>query len=762
MEDNILEVKDLKISFWTNNGTVKAVRDISFDLHRGETLAIVGESGSGKSVTSKAILGILAGNAIIEGGEILFDGKDLLKISEDDMYKIRGDKISMIFQDPLSSLDPIVKIGKQITEAMILKNKDSRKNARKEFNQKLACLGDNIVEAIGEEHKAEVSELCSTFDAFCIKANEIENSYNESANLSLEIIASVNDFLFLIERKQKVNAIQTLTGIENKLNKIVDPYFIHVYQNELSEHNVKLANIISAKKQNKEDQTLTEDEIQTLNELNAFLEKLTNQEKPNFFRIGYYMIKNPEAKLYEQNITEVNQMALEYLDNNFMKQFIEFEKKGIKNSHDKALEGKKAAVEYLTKLKEYFTKDVYDKKDTFLQIDGVEEIISKSIDKLDINKDSVAYTFPKAIKAAIKKLFINLKNNEKEERRFNRQTAKREALIAKGKTVDWKVVPMNIVSQETSVENITILIDRLINNYNYFISNASNVDFDDLGVKIIDHFKELASIVVYKITEAIAKEKAIKLMEEVGIPEPRIRYYQYPFEFSGGMRQRIVIAIALSANPDILICDEPTTALDVTIQSQILELINKLKKERNLSIIFITHDLGVVANMADRIAVMYAGKIVEYGDSKEIFYEPKHPYTWALLSSMPDLDTKEKLEAIPGTPPNMIYPPVGDAFAARNKYAMKIDFEMQPPLFKVSDTHYAATWLLHKDAPKVEMPKIIVDRIERMKQRDSEAEKAVKAEKPAKKAEEVKAESEVKEETVEVSTEEKVGANDGE
>ena len=140
-----------------------------------------------------------------------------------------------------------------------------------------------------------------------------------------------------------------------------------------------------------------------------------------------------------------------------------------------------------------------------------------------------------------------------------------------------------------------------------------------------------------------------------------------------------------------------------------------LKKERNLSVIFITHDLGVVANMADRIAVMYAGKIVEYGTSEEIFYAPAHPYTWALLSSMPDLDTKEKLEAIPGTPPNMIYPPVGDAFAIRNKYALKIDFEEQPPLFKITDTHYAATWLLHPNAPKVEMPKIIVDRIERMK-----------------------------------------------
>ena len=210
-------------------------------------------------------------------------------------------------------------------------------------------------------------------------------------------------------------------------------------------------------------------------------------------------------------------------------------------------------------------------------------------------------------------------------------------------------------------------------------------------------------------------------MGEVGISEPRKRYNQFPFQFSGGMRQRIVIAIALSANPDILICDEPTTALDVTIQSQILELINQLKRERGLSIIFITHDLGVVANMADRIAVMYAGKVVEYGKSDDIFYEPSHPYTWALLSSMPDLDTKEKLFAIAGTPPNMIIPPKGDAFAARNQHALQIDFEQEPPFFKVSDTHYAATWLLHPNAPKVNPPSIVTERIARMKRLEEES-----------------------------------------
>lgn len=211
-----------------------------------------------------------------------------------------------------------------------------------------------------------------------------------------------------------------------------------------------------------------------------------------------------------------------------------------------------------------------------------------------------------------------------------------------------------------------------------------------------------------KMPKRMAKEEAIKIMEQVGIPEPEKRYSQYPFQFSGGMRQRIVISIALANNANILICDEPTTALDVTIQGQILELLNELKEKRGLTLMFITHDLGVVANVADRIAVMYAGKVVEIGTTDDIFYNPQHPYTWALLSSIPNLATSNKLDAISGTPPNMIYPPKGDAFAARNKYALAIDFEKQPPFFKISDTHYAATWLLHPDAPKVNKPSAVL------------------------------------------------------
>ena len=229
--------------------------------------------------------------------------------------------------------------------------------------------------------------------------------------------------------------------------------------------------------------------------------------------------------------------------------------------------------------------------------------------------------------------------------------------------------------------------------------------------------KQIAEVLIKKgENKTQARAQALQLMKDVGIPEAEKRIDQYPFQFSGGMRQRIVIAIALAGDPEIMICDEPTTALDVTVQAKILELINSLKAERKLSVIFITHDLGVVAQMADRICVMYAGKIVETGTTEEIFLHPAHPYTWALLSSMPDLDTRDRLEAIPGTPPNMIHPPKGDAFAPRNPYALKIDFEEEPPIFRLSDTHYAATWLLHPKAEKVEMPESLARRIQRMKE----------------------------------------------
>lgn len=224
--------------------------------------------------------------------------------------------------------------------------------------------------------------------------------------------------------------------------------------------------------------------------------------------------------------------------------------------------------------------------------------------------------------------------------------------------------------------------------------------------------KQITEVIIKheKVSKEEANKRAEELLELVGIPNAKERMKQYPHQFSGGQRQRIVIAIALACHPDVLIADEPTTALDVTIQAQILELLKELQQQFQMAIIFITHDLGVVANVADRVAVMYAGKVVEVGTADEVFYNPQHPYTWGLLRSIPTLHTGDTLYAIPGSPPDLLDPPVGDAFALRSDVALEIDRVKEPPMFEVSPTHFAATWLLDPRAPKVPVPEEIVRR----------------------------------------------------
>ena len=254
--------------------------------------------------------------------------------------------------------------------------------------------------------------------------------------------------------------------------------------------------------------------------------------------------------------------------------------------------------------------------------------------------------------------------------------------------------------------------------YKEQLASADENTKKEILAKIKEEKKALFAQLVEKhpgLTRKSAKAEAIRLLKKVGIKDADKRYRDYPFQYSGGMRQRVVIAIALACAPNILICDEPTTALDVTIQAQILELIIELKKEFGFTVLFITHDLGVVAEIADRVAVMYAGQIVEYGTADDIFYDPRHPYTWALLSSLPQLGEKgENLYSITGTPPSLFNEIKGDAFAPRNPFALKVDFVAEPPVFKVSETHYAKTWLCDPRAPKVERPQIINEITERV------------------------------------------------
>ena len=569
----VLSVKDLRVNFSTDHGYVQAVRGVSFDLYKGETLCIVGESGSGKSVTSKTIMGILAANGRIVDGSIMYEGEDLTKVSEDEFHRIRGHKIGMIFQDPLSSLNPIMRIGKQITEAML--------------------LNGNHLKKMKEELVAE---------EFVAYKNAI-TAYKSELNKGKETVKFLKS-----EKKKEVERIKTIVKNETdgavyalKLDHGLEKVHIkHKYDELIAAENAKL---MALKEGQQADTAETPEEInQKIVDLKAAKAGELKEADERHAAKKAEILKEAEVK------KAVNKEELVKIKANFDKRIAEA--KATKNANSKELKAKykpiiaDAKAKYLAKNKEANAKIAEVKKQYRAQYEA------------------------------------DLKNG------VDKKTAK-----------------------------------------NKYVSKI-------------------------KITKAEAKQRALKVMEEVGIPFPERRFRQYPFEFSGGMRQRIVIAIALTANPDILICDEPTTALDVTIQAQILELINRLKAERNISVIFITHDLGVVANMADRVAVMYAGKIVEYGKEEEIFYDPKHPYTWALLSSIPDVDSKERLEAIPGTPPNLVFPPKGDAFALRSKYAMKIDFKKEPPYFKVSDTHYAATWLLDPRAPKVEMPAIVKTRIE--------------------------------------------------
>lgn len=673
--EKILEIKDLRVSFRTNDGTVKAVRNISLDLNKGETLAVVGESGSGKSVTAKAVLGILAPNSIIESGEIIYDGKDLLKITEDDFHDYRGFKLSMIFQDPMSSLNPIMKIGKQLTEAMILNGKAKQKSAKKEYVTKIKLLNANVNQALKGNFKSNIKAF-NTYVNECIK---IEKKYNFAYQNALNTKNEIEDLLIDLINGNPKEIKEQVKYLLIELKKTYNTYVVNKDTSILPSKIEELAKRI--KKYNNIDKKSSIDVV--LREIKDILEKALSNPKPDFFSMGN--------------------------NNELIQEFVRLVEVGLKHSNANSLEEKQNAINVLEESLKTFESENLDKKACLKVAKKMIEAVEKSIDRLEIKKDSNAYIFSSSIESAIDRYFKGIPSNIKEAKRFEKESLKISKLSKKGKDVH-KASPAMIVDLEFVRNNIVKTIKTLIESYKEELNNNRNESFKKRSYEMIEYLKTKSSDRVYKVTANMAKNNAIKLMKEVGIPQPRKRFKQYPFQFSGGMRQRIVIAIALSANPEILICDEPTTALDVTIQAQILELINKLKEERKLSIIFITHDLGVVANMADRIAVMYAGKIVEYGTADEIFYEPAHPYTWALLASIPDLDSKERLDAIPGTPPNMILPPVGDAFAQRNKYAMQIDFEMEPPLFKLSDTHYAATWLLHPKAPKVKPPKIVTDR----------------------------------------------------
>lgn len=694
---SVIEVKDLKISFWTNNGTVKAVRNISFNVDKGQTLAIVGESGSGKSVTAKALLGILAGNAIVEGGEIFYDGKDLLRVPEEVFHHIRGNNIAMIFQDPLSSLNPIMRVGKQLTEAMIANNQAARKQSKQNYSTVFKSLKQNMIDCGIDSSKA--NDMMSRFSKFIAEGNKLETEYNISHDRLETAVSNIERAKIELISATPKDIAPEIAQIVNYAKGGSNEFLVsgQNYEELISEVANAKASFVSEKgSQPSRDKLVAE-----LNKLSEVIKKALGRNKPDFIAIGYYSLKNGRSSLQGKEIIALNEEATNFMKKDFLDEFRQMVEKAAKYSNEKAVQAREQAVKVLSNSMNTLS-GAFTPAQAKEVASNTNQLVVSSINLLDINKDSIAYTYGSAMDNAVRIFTLASKSEGMSDRRKTKARKKSK-------------LPVELDLEDLR-ENIRLIVRRAKESFDKQLDQKDK-DYKIVSEQIITYLDNESSKMNYKISKSLAKSRAIDLMAEVGIPQPRLRYRQYPFEFSGGMRQRIVIAIALASNPDVLICDEPTTALDVTIQAQILDLINELKRERQLSIIFITHDLGVVANMADTIAVMYAGKIVEYGSSDEVFYQAAHPYTWALLASMPDLDTKEKLEFIPGVPPNMIYPPKGDAFAQRNKYALAIDFEEQPPMFEITPTHFAATWLLHPDAPKVEKPQIITDRIKRMNEK---------------------------------------------
>ncbi len=691
--EKIIQVKDLTISFRTNNGTVKAVRDISFDLNKGETLAIVGESGSGKSVTNRAIMGILANNKIIENGEILFEGKDLLKTKEEDFVKIRGAKIAMIFQDPMSSLNPIMKVGKQISESTILKGKADLKEA-----QKYLSIIDKIVKNNTDAEKAKVVE--KYINAYCAEQEKIYH-FNYATYYLDKSIPGLNAVTELLDMKGLNNA-SFYTSSNNFLTYFGSCFNDDVIKSDSKAHEAYLELVEITKNTDLgkiEIAEIVEKVRNLLATCKEAIDEFKNAPQKEYVDVFYKAAFGQEFSGSESELKQVEELKSEVV--NILNE--------VTSKLNSEYDSKANAIIEAANSVKFSDFDKSSKK----QYKAFNKILKDNMNPMFAFEETPDNLFLPSVNGYVDAYFnaIALTKKNEKDAEVKYQKALKEA--AKNNSEQPVKAEPVVLDHMKYVEKANETLEQLVE----FISSVSASKYDSKfnGEYLFEQMNKYCVQKVSKITKSMARDKALELMREVGIPFPEKRFEQYPFQFSGGMRQRIVIAIAIASNPRVLICDEPTTALDVTIQAQILELINKLKKERNLSIIFITHDLGVVANMADRIAVMYAGKIVEYGKCDEIFYEPRHPYTWALLSAMPDINSAEKLESIPGTPPNMLFPPKGDAFAARNKYAMKIDFEAQPPFFKVSDTHYAATWLLHPNAPKVNPPKIVTERINNMR-----------------------------------------------
>lgn len=692
----VLKLKHIDVKFNVRGRTLNAIRDVSLEIFDKETIAIVGESGSGKSVLTKTFAGMLDSNGYISHGNVYFSDDELSETN------VALNKKNRYIRDwVLRKLNTYTHGKAAIEEYLALK-------ALNEEDMKKKTLSPEEMEVYDKKLKVNDDQINETINVLFSLNKKLDKEQFKETKAQLKGLKA--------ERKRLWN--EKKNASKNKLKEYKND------QEYLASYKARKEELEAIRYRKYED----DKKIDLSEELKARNTQIADEV---ILSIGRYPM-HKKVQFTRQLLARFKDFIWSGKDISTTKQLnrvfdpvvFRVEKRGITT-----VEGNSDKVFINTKIVPQF---------------GLEEVTDEDARNRTLVLQA-KHSFPhlyKRLYRQLSKICTSHKGdklNEKEERRVKDFVNMAMVYAA---NYDWYYKRARFAKRfikwfsQATYSNGTDLVEKskskpVITLQGYAIVDCAKVKFTKdwqkiRGRKIATVFQDPMTslnpilpigkqimIVIQKhqkCSQFEAKRRAIDIMAKVGITDPEKRFYDYPFQYSGGMRQRIVIAIALSCQPKILICDEPTTALDVTIQAQIIRLIKSLSKDLGFTTVYITHDLGVVANVAERVAVLYGGQIVELGTVEEIFYEPLHPYTWALLSSLPQLSQRgTELFSIPGTPPSLYNKIVGDAFAPRSQYALAIDFKKEPPMWKVSDTHFVKTWLLDPRAPKVEKPEAIQD-----------------------------------------------------
>ena len=696
----LLRLKHVDVKFNVRGRTLNAIRDANLEIFEGETLAIVGESGSGKSVLTKTFAGMLDANGFISHGNIYFNDDSLSETQVLLNRKNRSLREKALKKlNELSYEEPAFAEYKQLKDLI-------------EAERMASILPPEKVERFETESKRINDDLIDANNAIMALNARNKEEAAKKAELKIKIQGL----------KEEAKALKKQFDIDHKNTKAAykaDTAAREAFRQKKAELEAKREEIIAAAKAKgldartiRRNEVIAEEIVLSLGRYPWHLQWKYSRELMKGYteamRLGKDLFTAKQSRrVFEPVVFRVEYRSHCIVETNKLRRWIveSFSKSIAKDVIDDEILSNDSLLDQAYGLHPYLYKSLQKRIGKIIANSEFAQTDAEKVDKIadlillkvsDFDSTIHAWIWANKLVKYVAEVYANGKKSYEPSIKSKPSDALNGYAhidCAKVKYFrDWEKIRGCRIA--TVFQDPMTSLDPII----------------PIGKQIMIVIQKHQHCSTFE-----AKRRALSIMAKVGIPEPEKRFDDYPFQYSGGMRQRIVIAIALSCQPKILICDEPTTALDVTIQAQIIRLIKKLSKDLGFTTVYITHDLGVVANVAERVAVLYGGQIVELGTVEDIFYDPRHPYTWALLSSLPQLATSgEELFSINGTPPSLYNKIVGDAFAPRNEYAMAIDFVKEPPMFTVNDHHSAKTWLLDPRAPKIEKPKAIQNLHEKM------------------------------------------------